>query len=178
MGAQSGGRVGMVQQVTVEHNWACGSRPSMRGKGAGGRVVWGDAVWGVRVRWFPCQTAVGGGCEGGVEVGMGWEVEVWDGGGIRRGKGGGKGKVGGGGGWEGVCGGGGGGEQWCPWPCPCRVQGWKACSQACPPGATGWRVLLHRAHTASAPWQRLVAKHRCTIPTCTHPNGPYNPRKA
>ena len=34
------------------------------------------------------------------------------------------------------------------------------------------RVLVHRAHTASAPWQLSVVKHRCPIPRCTHPNSP------
>ena len=34
------------------------------------------------------------------------------------------------------------------------------------------RVLVHRARTASAPGQRLLVQHRCTIPRCTHPNSP------
>ena len=29
----------------------------------------------------------------------------------------------------------------------------------------------------SAPWQLSVARHRCTIPRCTHPNSPQNHRK-
>ena len=55
----------------------------------------------------------------------------------------------------------------------CSSETWQTSGQRRPEG-----VVALRGRCASTVATILVVEHRCTIPRCTHPNSPWNPRKA